>query len=120
MSSLRSDPAMRVAEERLSSGGESGAGNPGPVAAAGRRYGSPVFVRCLPRRGRVSEELPVASASLPPPEELQSYWTKGYVLKKGLVDEDSVQTLRDRFKGVTEGTIPPAKGMLVMRDVLVA
>lgn len=61
----------------------------------------------------------MASASLTP-EELQSYWTKGYVLKKGLIDEDSVQTLRDRFKGVTEGTIPPAKGMLVMRDVLVA
>ena len=53
-------------------------------------------------------------------EELQSYWLDGYVLKRGLIDADKVQTLRDRFQAVTHGTIPPAKGMLVMRDVLVA
>ena len=52
-------------------------------------------------------------------EELQSYWLDGYVLKRGLIDADKVQTLRDRFQAVTHGSIPPAKGMLVMRDVLV-
>lgn len=54
------------------------------------------------------------------PEEIQSYWMNGYVRKRGLIDVETVETLRDRFRDVTHGTIPPAKGMLVMRDVLVA
>ena len=53
------------------------------------------------------------------PEELQSYWMNGYVLRRGLIDMDTVETLRDRFQAVTHGTIPAARGMLVMRDVLV-
>lgn len=53
-------------------------------------------------------------------EELQSYWLNGYVLKRGLIDAETIETLRDRFRDVTRGVVPPAKGMLVMRDVLVA
>jgi phytanoyl-CoA hydroxylase len=75
-----------------------------------------------PRSARIrrdEEEVAMESTALTR-EELQSYWLNGYVLKRGLIDPETVETLRARFQAVTHGDIPPARGMLVMRDVLVA
>ena len=49
------------------------------------------------RRAAADEGDPVASASLTP-EELQSYWLNGYLLKRGLIDPETVETLRKRFQ----------------------
>ncbi len=85
-------------------------GDAAAAARAGRlRSGYP-----RPRRGD-----PVADPTLTR-EELQRYWRDGYVLKRGLIDQGTVDSLRERFQGLTQGRVPPAKGMLVMRDVLIA
>ena len=52
--------------------------------------------------------------------ELQHYWLHGYVVVRELIDLGMIKTLAERLHGVIRGSLPAAKGMLVMRDVLIA
>ena len=52
--------------------------------------------------------------------ELQHYWLHGYVVVRELIDPGTLKTLAERLHGVIRGSVPTAKGMLVMRDVMIA
>ncbi len=52
--------------------------------------------------------------------ELQDYWRVGYVVVRELIDAGTLKTLAERLHAVIRGSVPTAKGMLVMRDVLIA
>ena len=52
--------------------------------------------------------------------ELRDYWRVGYVVVRELIDAGTLKTLAERLHGVIRGSVPTAKGMLVMRDVLIA
>jgi phytanoyl-CoA hydroxylase len=52
--------------------------------------------------------------------EIDHYWEHGYVLRKGLLQGGDLKLWRDRLDAIVSGAVPPAKRMLVMRDVMVA
>lgn len=51
---------------------------------------------------------------------LDSYWEHGYVVVPGLLDGADLERWKDRLIDIVEGRVPPAEGMLVMKDVMVA
>lgn len=54
------------------------------------------------------------------PDELAHYDEHGFVLVRDLFKPDELRPWHERFVRVVNGEIPPAEGMLVMRDVMVA
>ncbi|MDJ0848681.1 MAG: phytanoyl-CoA dioxygenase family protein [Myxococcota bacterium] len=54
------------------------------------------------------------------PELQDAYREQGYVVVRGLVQAPELARWRARLEDVVEGRVPPADGMLVMRDVMVA
>jgi phytanoyl-CoA hydroxylase len=53
-------------------------------------------------------------------ERLESYWKHGFVVVPGLIPHEDMQPWLGRLSDIVEGRVPPAEGMLVMRDVMVA
>lgn len=51
---------------------------------------------------------------------LDDYWNDGFVVARGLVPEADLAPWIARLVDIVEGRVEPAKGMLVMRDVMVA
>jgi phytanoyl-CoA hydroxylase len=52
--------------------------------------------------------------------QLRSYDERGYVLLRKLFGPEDLETWHRRFLGIVSGAVPPAKAMLVMKDVMVA
>jgi phytanoyl-CoA hydroxylase len=53
-------------------------------------------------------------------EMLDSYWKNGFVVVPGLVAQADLDRYMERLSEIVEGHVPPAEGMLVMKDVMVA
>lgn len=53
-------------------------------------------------------------------EQLGFYWEHGYAVVRGLLPEEDLERWKQRLQDVVEGRVPPAEGMLVMKDVMVA
>ena len=53
-------------------------------------------------------------------QQVEHYRTRGYVVVPGLFDEVTLRRWADRLAEVVGGQIAPARGMLVMEDVMVA
>ena len=53
-------------------------------------------------------------------EQIVEYWKQGYVVVPGLVGQDKLDGYVRRLDAIVSGDVPPADGMLVMRDVMVA
>ncbi|NRA06787.1 MAG: phytanoyl-CoA dioxygenase family protein [Myxococcales bacterium] len=53
-------------------------------------------------------------------EMLRDYWEQGYVVVPGLLPEASLAVWRERLEAIVSGAVPPAPGMLVMKDVMVS
>jgi phytanoyl-CoA hydroxylase len=51
---------------------------------------------------------------------LESYWKDGFVVVPGLIPDDEREPWLRRLTDIVERRVPPAEGMLVMRDVMVA
>ena len=52
--------------------------------------------------------------------QLDHYQEHGYVVVRDLFKPDELAIWRERFRQIVSGAVPPAEGMLVMRDVMVA
>mgnify|MGYP006254644991 FL=1 len=53
-------------------------------------------------------------------QQLAEYEENGYLVVPNLIDDAQLQIWVDRLGEIVEGQTPPAKGMLVMKDVMVA
>ncbi len=53
-------------------------------------------------------------------EQVDHYWEQGYVVARRLLPAEPLATWTSRLEDIVEGRVPPAKRMLVMRDVMVA
>jgi phytanoyl-CoA hydroxylase len=53
-------------------------------------------------------------------DQLDQYWKLGYVVLPRFFAEDELEPLRKRSRDIVEERVPPAKDMLVMKDVMVA
>ena len=53
-------------------------------------------------------------------EMLESYRRDGYVVARGVVPQADLDRLVERLEAVVAGEVPPADGMIVMKDVMVA
>lgn len=53
-------------------------------------------------------------------EMLESYRRDGYVVARRLIPPGDLEALKARLDAIIDGTIPPADGMVVMKDVMVA
>src|SRR5262245_12968896 len=53
-------------------------------------------------------------------EMLDHYWKHGYVVAPGLLPQADLDRWLARLDDIVTGMVPPAEGMLVMRDVMVA
>ena len=53
-------------------------------------------------------------------EMLEHYWKHGFVVVPGLIPQEDLQPWLGRLSDIVEGRVAAAKGMLVMRDVMVA
>jgi phytanoyl-CoA hydroxylase len=53
-------------------------------------------------------------------EMLDAYWKDGFVVAPGLLPQEDLDRWNDRLLDIVEGRVEPSKGMLVMRDVMVA
>jgi phytanoyl-CoA hydroxylase len=53
-------------------------------------------------------------------EQVAEYWKRGFVVVPGLVSQDKLDRYVRRLEAIVSGDVPPAEGMLVMRDVMVA
>lgn len=53
-------------------------------------------------------------------EQLDHYWEHGYVVAPRLIPPDDLKPWLARLEDIVEGRVPPAEGMLVMKDVMVA
>jgi phytanoyl-CoA hydroxylase len=53
-------------------------------------------------------------------QDLRHYDAHGFVLVRGLLPPEVLEVFTKRFLALVEGEVPPAPGMLVMRDVMVA
>jgi len=54
-------------------------------------------------------------------DEMQRhYWKHGYVVAPGLLEQADLDLWLERLDAIVNGRVPPAEGMLVMRDVMVA
>ncbi len=53
-------------------------------------------------------------------EMLDHYWQHGYVVAPGLIEGDDLVRWLDRLADIVDGRVEPSKGMLIMRDVMVA
>lgn len=51
---------------------------------------------------------------------LDDYWKLGFTVARGLVPESDLAAYRERLADIVEGRVAPARGMLVMKDVMVA
>jgi len=51
---------------------------------------------------------------------LEAYWERGYVVVPGLLPDADLDRWKQRLQALVDGAVPPAKGMLVMKDVMVA
>ena len=52
--------------------------------------------------------------------QISDYQMSGYVLIPGLIGQEELRQWSDRFEAVVNGDIKPARGMVVMKDVMVA
>jgi phytanoyl-CoA hydroxylase len=52
--------------------------------------------------------------------DLERYAEDGYVVVPGLFQESDLAAWRDRLQAIADEVVPPARDMLVMRDVMVA
>lgn len=53
-------------------------------------------------------------------EQMEEFETRGYLVLRGLFAPEELEPWLERFTAIVEGTLAPAEGMLVMRDVMVA
>lgn len=53
-------------------------------------------------------------------QQLAEYQENGYLVVPNLIDDAQLKIWVDRLSEIVEGQTPPAKGMLVMKDVMVA
>jgi len=53
-------------------------------------------------------------------EMLEQYWRDGFVVVPGLLERADIDPWLARLSDIVEGRVPPAEGMLVMKDVMVA
>ncbi len=53
-------------------------------------------------------------------EEQAHYWKHGYIVVRGLFDQESLERWKDRLRAIVDGEVEPAEHMLVMKDVMVA
>jgi len=53
-------------------------------------------------------------------DERRHYDEHGYVLRRGFFEPHELKPFVERFLAIVSGELPPAPGMLVMRDVMVA
>jgi len=53
-------------------------------------------------------------------EQIAEYWKRGFVVVPGLVSQGKLDRFVQRLESIVSGEVPPADGMLVMRDVMVA
>ena len=54
------------------------------------------------------------------PEDRRHYEERGYLVVRGLLGDEELEPLRERFLAVVNGEVPPAPEMLVMKDVMIA
>jgi len=50
----------------------------------------------------------------------EAYWRDGFVVARGLFDDAALEGWRNRLDAIVGGEIEPARGMLVMKDVMVS
>ena len=53
-------------------------------------------------------------------EMLDSYWRNGFVVVPGLIERSDLERWLGRLSDIVEGRVPPAEGMLVMKDIMIA
>lgn len=53
-------------------------------------------------------------------EQMDHYWKLGYAVLRGFFSDAELEPLRARFQDIVDERVPPAKDMLVMKDVMVA
>lgn len=51
---------------------------------------------------------------------LECYWEHGFTVARGLIDVPDLERWTARLEDIVEGRVPPAEGMLVMKDVMIA
>ena len=51
---------------------------------------------------------------------LDTCWRDGYVVVRGLIEPEKLERWLGRLSDIVLGRVPPAQGMLVMKDVMVA
>ncbi len=53
-------------------------------------------------------------------KQLEEYWRDGFVVLRRLFEPASLDRWLERLDGIVSGSVEPAKGMLLMKDVMVA
>lgn len=54
------------------------------------------------------------------PEQRAQYDERGYLIARGLFEKQELEPWLERLRAIAEGEVPPAPGMTLMRDVMVA
>ncbi|XOV81977.1 MAG: phytanoyl-CoA dioxygenase family protein [bacterium] len=52
-------------------------------------------------------------------QQRQSYWSQGYLLLRGLVEQEWLNRFNERFLALVRGSAPLPQGMKIMHDVMV-
>jgi len=53
-------------------------------------------------------------------DQVEQYQRDGYAVIPGLLPPEALQVWSERLEAIVDGSVPPAPGMLVMKDVMVA
>jgi phytanoyl-CoA hydroxylase len=65
----------------------------------------------------------MSSISTPEPpsaltdDERDRYWRDGYVMRRGLIDRETLARIEARFLAIVSGEVPVSEGMVLMKDV---
>ncbi len=80
------------------------------------------FLSQLHKDASVAESYPFKDGAARPlsAEEKEFFNKNGYVVIKGLLSQDKIDRYTQRLVDVCNGDVPPAKHMLVMKDIMVA
>src|SRR5690606_31356094 len=80
------------------------------------------FLSQLHKHATVAESFPFKEgAARPLSEEEKAFFNKnGYVVIKGLLSPEKIERYTQRLVDVCNGDVPPAKHMLVMKDIMIA
>lgn len=90
------------------------------AATAEQDFGN--FLGEAHKNAQVAESYPFKDgAAHPLSDEQKEFFNKnGYVIIKGLLSKDKIDKYTKRLVDVCNGDVPPAKNMLVMKDIMIA